>query len=99
MKTAIPKLTKKPRVLAASAAAEGGHPEEPQVDQRIGEPSLPAHERHSDGEAARDRRGRRPTDAVLGDLLEAVDHRQHGDQRCGGADQIEPAGLGIAVLG
>ena len=63
--------------------AEGGHPEEPQVDQRIGQRSLPAHEDDAEGQPGQDGQHGRPAQAVLGDLLEPVDHRQHGGQRQG----------------
>src|SRR5919108_4937672 len=34
----------------------------------------------------------------LGDALDAVDHREHADQREGGARDVEPAGVRIAEL-
>ena len=51
-------------------------PEQPQVDERVGQRALPADEEHPEAGAGHDRGdGGRPR-AVLGELLEAVDHWQ-----------------------
>ena len=76
--------------------AERGRAEQPQIDQRVGQLALPAHEGDADREAGHDRKDRQPAEARFGDLLEAVDHRQHGDQRQRRADKVEPARLRIA---
>src|SRR5215217_4952613 len=78
--------------------AEGGHPEEPKVDQRVGQRSLPAHEHDGDGEPRHDGEHRQPSYAILSHLLEAVDRSQHGDQRHRRADQVQSSRLGIAEL-
>ena len=43
------------------------------------------------------RDGERP-EPVLRDLLESEDHGQHGDERHHGAGEVEPPGVGVAVL-
>ena len=50
-------------------------------------------------EPGQDRQRRLPAEAVLGELLEPVDDRQHRDQRHGRAEQVQAAGVRVAVLG
>ena len=75
-----------PERVDGERGAEGAHAEEPQVDQRVGEPASAGARRRARSRA-RPRWtaiGGRP-EAVLGDLLEPVDDRQHGDERERGA--------------
>src|SRR5262249_36057025 len=51
---------------------EGGGTEQPQIQQRVGQPVLPAHEHHPGREAGPDEQGRRPPEPSTGELLEPV---------------------------
>ena len=99
MKTQAPNATKKASVYAASAALKAGT----RKSRRSISGSASVRCRRTNTvptarPATIDSAGRRP-EPVLGDLLEAVDHRQHGDQRQGRAEQVQPARLGIPELG
>src|SRR5262249_40401484 len=52
--------------------AEGGGTEQPQIQQRLGQPVLSADEHHPGRKAGRDKQGRRPPEAIPGELLEPV---------------------------
>ena len=87
------------QAVGGQRGAEGRHPEQPQVEQRIRQAQLPAHEQHAHGQPGQDEQHRAQRQAVLGDLLEAEDDRQHRQQRQPGAEQVEPAGVGVPVFG
>ncbi len=78
--------------------AEGGRPEEAQVDQRIGQRALPSQENDADGDARGNRQRRQPPEAMLGNPLQAVDHEQHARKRQRRAHEVEPPGVGVAEL-
>ncbi|MEU6155051.1 hypothetical protein ABZ816_34205 [Actinosynnema sp. NPDC047251] len=60
---------------------------------------MPAQE-HPPGHRAEHQRDQaRQHHTALGEVLDAVDERQHGHQRQGDARQVQPPGIGVAVLG
>jgi hypothetical protein len=78
---------------------EGGDAEQRQVDHRIGQPALTAHEPHPDRQPGQDAQGRHDDEAVLDKLLQPVDHRQDRDHRQGRGGKVQPSGTRVAVLG
>ena len=99
MKTAIPKLTKKPNVFALSAALNAGARNS--LRSISGSASRCCLYANAAAEPQTDenrRQGHRPH-AVLGDLLEAVDDRQHRGERKDGAYEVEPTRRRVSVLG
>ena len=80
-------------------AAEGRDAEQAEVDHRVGERQLAPDPDAAEGHADADRADRHRAEAVLGDLLQAEDHREDRDERQHGAGDVEAAGVGVLVLG
>ena len=78
--------------------AEVPRAEEPEVKKGVGQLVLAADEHGAQSQACQDGHRRPPSRAVLGELLDAVNDRQHGDQRQGRAEQVQPTRTGIAVF-
>ena len=80
--------------VGAERCAEGGEPEQPQIDQRVGELALPADEDDADREAGDDGEQRRANPKPsCGDLLQAVDDREHAASDSAALRQVELAGV------
>ena len=61
--------------------------------------SLPADEGDPDHHARDDREDRHRRDPILRDLLEPEDHGEDGEERHRDAEQVQPAGIRVLVLG
>ncbi len=79
--------------------AEGGTTEQGDVEEGIVQMALATHEQHAQHHAGGQHQQSAGVGAVFGDPLEAVHHRQHAQQRLRHAGRIQPAGVGIAILG
>ena len=87
MNSRVPNPTKKLSRLVVSAVVKTAD-EQPKIQQRVGQPTLPAHERRPGRESGHHRHRGQPPEAVAGDSLEPVDDCQHHRHRQGRADQI-----------
>src|SRR2546426_5193738 len=65
-----PRSTLFPYTTLFRSRAEGARPEQPEVDQRVGQRALPAQEGGADGETRHDGEGRYQREAVLRDRSE-----------------------------
>ena len=95
----VPKPTKKLAALVAMAALKAGIRNSRRSISGSARRTLAAHERHAGECAGQESKRRQPTGTVLGELLEAVDHRQHRHERQDRAEQVQSSGPRIAVLG
>lgn len=83
----------------ADAGAEAAPPEEGPGDHGVVTGALAAHEEPPEGQAGGEAAGVQRGEALGGDLLEPVDHRQHGGRRQRHAQQVEAAGRRVRELG
>ena len=85
--------------MLASATLKAELRNSVQVDHRVSQCLLAADEDGRESESDAHREHGQPAQAVLHDLLQAVDHRQHGGDRQQRAQQVRAAGRRVAEFG
>src|SRR6185437_2503450 len=76
-----------------------GAPEEAEIEKRVAQCALPAQEPRAERNPDDRGQARREWTSALRYELDAVDDRQHRNDRQNGADEVEPSGVGVLVFG